>query len=135
MATATRLRTKLQMLLQIESSGFALGLAILFVLVSLAQPFWSISHTVGPNQDIGSFSWVTFTSDLYTRGSWSLTTVLPYNSPLVFDHAIAGVAGNVYVLNVVYLLVLAVVLALSRFEFSRKMPTVNLLVLSLVVLG
>src|SRR2546428_302526 len=38
MATATRLRTKLQMLLQIESSGFALGLAILFVLLSLALP-------------------------------------------------------------------------------------------------
>src|SRR2546422_805659 len=45
MATATRLRTKLQMLLQIESSGFALGLAILFVLMSLALPFWSISRT------------------------------------------------------------------------------------------
>jgi len=31
--------------------------------------------------------------------------------------------------------VLAVVLALFRFEFSRKMPTMNLLILSLVVLG
>src|SRR5439155_992865 len=51
MANATRLRTKFQMLLQIESSGFALGLAILFVLLSLALPFWSISRTSGGVQD------------------------------------------------------------------------------------
>src|SRR5204862_1264220 len=47
----------------------------------------------------------------------------------------AGVAGNLYVLSLVFIVVLAVVLALFRFEFSRKMPTMNLLILSLVVLG
>jgi len=135
MAPATRLRTKLQMLLQIESSGFALGLAILFVLVSLALPFWSLSSTIGGVQDIRSFAWVSFTTDRYTRGAWSGTTILPYNSPGFPYTDTAGVAGNVYVLSLVFLVVLAVVLALFRFEFSRKMPTMNLLILSLVVLG
>src|SRR3989442_8966576 len=102
MATATRLRTKLQMLLQIESSGFALGLAILFVLLSLALPFWSISRSAGPDQDIGSFAWLTFTIDSYTRGAWSGTAILPYSSAQ-FDSAslthIASVAGTTYLLN------------------------------------
>src|SRR5712691_3899092 len=132
MAPATRLRTKLQMLLQIESSGFALGLAILFVLLSLALPFWSISRTSGGVQDIFSFGWVSLTTERYTRGAWSVTTILPYNSPGFPFPDTAGVAGNGYVLSAV---VLAVVLALFRFEFSRKMPTMNLLILSLVVLG
>ena len=135
MATATRLRTKLQMLLQIESSGFALGLAILFVLLSLALPFWSISRTSGGVQDIGSFAWVSFTTERYTRGAWSETTIMPYNSPGFPYPDTAGVAGNLYVLSLVFIVVLAVVLALFRFEFSRKMPTMNLLILSLVVLG
>ena len=135
MANATRLRTKFQMLLQIESSGFALGLAILFVLLSLALPFWSISRTSGGVQDIGSFAWVSFTTERYTRGAWSETTIVPYNSPGFPYPDAAGVAGNLYVLSLVFIVVLAVVLALFRFEFSRKMPTMNLLILSLVVLG
>src|SRR5947208_14958676 len=96
MATATRLRTKLQMLLQIESSGFALGLAILFVLLWLALPFWSISRTSAGVQDIGSFAWVSFTTERYTRGAWSETTLLPYNSPGLHYPDTAGVAVNAY---------------------------------------
>ncbi len=67
MMRATRLRTKLQLLLQVESSGFALSLAILFVLLSLALPFWSFSRTEGPDQVVGSFSWVSFTTDDFVR--------------------------------------------------------------------
>src|SRR2546426_408670 len=103
MAPATRLRTKLQMLLQIESSGFALGLAILFVLVSLALPFWSISRTSGAVQDIQSFSWVSLTTEQYTRGAWSVTTIVPYSFPSFPYPDTAGVAGNVYVLTIVLL--------------------------------
>jgi hypothetical protein len=135
MRLVPRLRTKVQLLLQVESSGFMIGLAILFVLVSLVQPFWSVSRAAGVDQDIGSFGWVTFTSDHFTRGTWSVTTILPYSSPGFGYPDTAGVAGNVYVLEVVYLVVLGLVLGLFRFEFSRKMPTANLLILSLVVLG
>lgn len=135
MIRATRLRTKLQLLLQVESSGFALALAILFVLLSLALPFWSFSRTEGPDQVVGSFSWVSFTTDDFVRGRWTITTIVPYGQPGFPFPALAGVASNVYVLNVVYLVILAAVLALFRFEFSRKMPPVNLLILSLVVLA
>jgi len=135
MIRATRLRTKLQLLLQVESSGFALALAILFVLLSLALPFWSFSRTEGPNQVVGSFSWVSFTTDSYVSGRWRITSIVPYSEITAQYPATAGVASNVYVLEVVFLVVLAAVIALFRFEFSRKMPPVNLLILSLVVLG
>jgi hypothetical protein len=132
---ATRLRTKLQLLLQVESSGFALALAVLFVLLSLALPFWSFSRTEGPDRVVGSFSWVSFTTDTYVGGRWTITRIVPYSEITTLYPATAGVASNVYLLNIVYLVVLAAVLALFRFEFSRKMPSVNLLILSLVVLG
>jgi hypothetical protein len=135
MIRATRLRTKLQLLLQVESSGFALALAVLFVLLSLALPFWSFSRTEGPDRVVGSFSWVSFTADDYVRGRWTITTIVPFSEPSFPYPATAGVASNVYVLNIIYLVVLAAVLALFRFEFSRKMPPVNLLILSLVVLA
>jgi hypothetical protein len=135
MMRATRLRTKLQLLLQVESSGFALSLAILFVLLSLALPFWSFSRTEGPDQVVGSFSWVSFTTDDFVRARWTITTIVPYSEPNFPFPATASVASNVYVLSLVYLVVLVAVLALFRFEFSRKMPTVNLLILSLVVLA
>src|SRR5207237_3261743 len=135
MRLVPRLRTKLQLLLLVESSFFMIGLAILFTLVSLVQPFWAFSRAVGVNRDIGSFGWVTFTADHYNGGVWSLTTILPYSSPAFSYSETAGVAGNVYVLEVVYLVVLGLTLGLFRFEFSRKMPPANLLILSLVVLG
>src|SRR5213080_1420936 len=127
MRLVPRLRTKLQLFLLVES--------ILFTLVSLVQPFWSFSRTVGVNHDIGSFGWVTFTADHYNGGVWSLTTILPYSSPAFSYSETARVAGNAYVLEVVYLVVLGLTLGLFRFEFSRKMPPANLLILSLVVLG
>jgi hypothetical protein len=135
MIRATRLRTKLQLLLQVESSGFALALAILFVLVSLALPFWSFSRTEGPDRVVSSFSWDRFSTDLYAGGGWRGTSIVPYSEITTLYPATAGVASNVYVLEAVYLVVLVAVIALFRFEFSRKMPPVNLLILSLVVLG
>jgi hypothetical protein len=69
------------------------------------------------------------------RGRWTITTIVPFSETNFPYPVIAGVASNVYVLDVVYLVVLATVLALFRFEFSRKMPPVNLLILSLVVLA
>src|SRR5437762_2856713 len=135
MRLVPRLRTKLQLFLLVESSFFMIGLAILFTLVSLVQPFWSFSRTVGVNHDIGSFGWVTFTADHYNGGVWSLTTILPYSSPAFSYSETARVAGNAYVLEVVYLVVHGLTPGLFRFEFSRKMPPANLLILILVVLA
>src|SRR5256886_15656991 len=92
MRLVPRLRTKLQLLLLVESSFFMIGLAILFTLASLVQPFWAFSRAVGVNRDIGSFGWVTFTADHYNGGVWSLTTLLPHSSPAFSYSETAGLA-------------------------------------------
>ncbi|HLQ41416.1 MAG TPA: hypothetical protein VK189_01015 [Thermoplasmata archaeon] len=128
-------RTGITRVLALGPSRLALGLAIVLVLVSLALPFWSLSAAMGTDQNISSFSWATFTSDRYVRGVWDGTVILPYSSTLSPYRAVANVLGTAYLLDLVFLVVLAVVLALFSMEYGRSMPTLSLLILSLIVVG
>lgn len=132
-------RTGINRVLALGPSRIALGLAIVLVLVSLALPFWSLSQAVGTDQiTIISFSWTTFTADHYRGGAWDGTEILPYTSTLSTlspFRAVASVLGTAYLLDLVFLVVLAVVLALFSMEYGRSMPTLSLLILSLIVLG
>jgi len=128
-------RTGITRVLALGPSRIALGLAIILVLVSLALPFWSLSQAVGTDQDISSFSWTTFTTDRYRGGAWDGTEILPYTSTLSPYRAVASVLGTAYLLDLVFLVVLAVVLVLFSIEYGRAMPTLSLLILSLIVLG
>ncbi len=129
-------RTRINRVLALGPSRIALGLAIVLVLVSLALPFWSLSEAVGTDQvNISSFSWTTFTTDRYRGGAWDGTVILPYTSTLSSYRAVASVLGTAYLLGLVLLVVLAVVLVLFSIEYGRAMPTLSLLVLSLIVLG
>jgi len=135
MSPATSLRSKLQILVTVEPWRLALGLGILFVLVSLAHPFWSLSLLGGTDRDIYSFAWTTFSTERYQGGAWSGTAVLPYTSAsFPFPH-VAGVAGNAYVLEGVFLLVLVAILGLFLLGYSHKLPTISLLIVSLIVLA
>lgn len=128
-------RTGINRVLSLGPSRIALGLAIVLVLVSLALPFWSLSQAIGTDQSISSFSWTTFTTDRYRGGAWDGTEILPYTSTLSPYRAIASVLGTAYLLDLVLLVVLAVVLVLFSIEYGRAMPTLSLLILSLIVLG
>src|SRR5213594_4263031 len=128
-------RTGINRVLALGPSRIALGLAIVLVLVSLALPFWSLSRAIGTDQDISSFSWTTFTTDRYVDGAWDGTVILPYTSTLSPYRAVASVLGTAYLLDLVLLVVLAVVLALFSIEYGRSMPTLSLLIVSVIVLG
>ena len=129
-------RTGINRVLSLGPSRIALGLAVVLVLVSLALPFWSLSQAVGTDQvTISSFSWTTFTTDRYRGGAWDGTEILPYTSTVSPYRAVASVLGTAYLLDLVLLVVLAVVLALFSIEYGRAMPTLSLLILSLIVLG
>lgn len=135
MGPAASLRSRLQILVTVEPWRLALGLGILFVLVSLAHPFWSLSQPAGTDRDIDSFAWTTSTTERYEGGAWSRTTILPYTSAqFEFPH-VAGVAGNAYVLDGVFLLVLVAILGLFLLGYSHKLPTISLLIVSLIVLA
>src|SRR5438128_7524122 len=128
-------RTWITRVLTLGPSRIALGLAVLLVLVSLALPFWSLSQAVGTDTDISSFFWTTFTTDRYRGGAWDGTEILPYSSTLSPYRAVASVLGTAYLLDLVLLVVLAVVLALFSIEYGRSMPTLSLLIVSVIVLG
>ena len=128
-------RTGINRVLALGPSRIALGLAIVLVLVSLALPFWSLSRAIGTDQDISSFSWTTFTTDTYRGGAWDGTVILPYTSTLSPYREVASILATAYVLDLVLLVVLAVVLVLFSIEYGRAMPTLSLLILSLIVLG
>src|SRR5713101_1799675 len=105
-------RTGITRVLALGPSRLALGLAIVLVLVSLALPFWSLSAAMGTDQNISSFSWTTFTSDRYVRGVWDGTVILPYSSTLSPYRAVANVLGTAYLLDLVFLVVIVVGVAL-----------------------
>lgn len=135
MAPATSLRSRLQILVTVEPWRLALGLGILFVLVSLVHPFWSLSRLDGTDRDIVSFAWTTSTAERYEGSAWSETTILPYSSAQFDRPHVAGVAGNAYVLEGVFLLALVAILGLFLLGYSHKLPTISLLAVNLIVLA
>gem|GEM_PF-1942514 len=129
-------RAGIHRMLALGPSRIALGLAIVLVLVSLALPFWSLSQAVGTDQvTTTSFSWTTFTTERYRGGAWDGTEIFPYTSTLASYRAVASVLATAYLLDLVLLIVLAVVLVLFSMQYGRAMPTLSLLILSLIVLG
>src|SRR6266705_2321331 len=99
-------------------SRLALGLAILLALLGLALPVWSMAAFTGNTQDISAFS---------------RTTIIPYGSNAF--PTVAGVLGLSYAIDVAFLLLAAVVFAMFSLKVGRTMPTLGLLVTSLLVVG
>ncbi len=135
MHASTSLRNWIQRVLRLGPTRLALALAILLALIALALPFWSLGFVDGNEQEISSFSWTKVTTDRYRGGVWDGTEILPYYSTGFSFRAVAGVLGTSYILDVVFLIVVAVVLALFWMEYARTMPTLSLLVISLLVVG
>ena len=114
-------------------SRLALGLAILLALLSLALPVWSLGVFTGNTQDISAFSWTTMATDRFQSGQWTRTTIIPYgSSPFP---TVAGVLGLSYAIDVAFLLLAAVVFAMFSLKIGRTMPTLGLLVTSILVVG
>src|SRR2546422_10510771 len=115
-------RTGITRVLALGPSRIALGVAIVLVLVSLALPLWSLSEAMGTDQNISSFSWTTFTTDRYVGGAWAGPVILPYSSTLSPYRAVASVLCTASLLDLVFIVVLAVVLALFSIEYGPAMP-------------
>jgi hypothetical protein len=127
-------RARVRRLLAIGWSRLGLGLGILFALASLVLPFWTLSERQGVTHEIHAFSWSTVATDQYDNAMWTGTTILPYGSSQVSYPTVAVLAGNAYLLESVYALILFTVLGLFQLGFSRTLPTLSLLVVSLLVL-
>lgn len=135
MRPSVPLRTWAQRMLRLGPSRLALALAVLLALVAFTLPFWSLASVDGNEKEISSFSWATVATERYVGGTWDGTEILPYSSTAFFFRALAGVLGTAYVLDLVFVIVAAVVLALFSMDYLRTMPTVSMLVISLLVVG
>jgi len=111
----------------------ALGLAILLALLGLALPVWSMAAFTGNTQDISTFSWTKMATDRFQSGEWTRTTIIPYSSSAF--PTVAGVLGLSYAIDVAFLLLAPVVFAMFSLKIGRTMPTLGLLVTSLLVVG
>lgn len=134
MAALSAWRTKLRRVIAIGSSRLGLGLGLLFVLASLLLPFWTLSERQDSTQEIHAFSWTTVATDRYDNAMWSGTTILPYQSSQVSYPTVAALAGIAYLIMAVYALILIAILGLFQLGFSRSLPAVSLLIISLLVL-
>ncbi len=127
------LRAWAKRLWSLGPSRLALGLAILLALLGLALPVWSLSRFTGNTQDISTFSWTRMATDRFQSGEWTGTTIIPYSSSAF--PTVAGVLGLSYAIDVAFLLLAVVVFAMFSLKIGRTMPTLGLLVTSLLVVG
>ena len=127
------LRAWAKRLWSLGPSRLALGLAILLALLGLALPVWSMAAFTGNTQDISAFSWTRIATDRFQSGEWTRTTIIPYGSNAF--PTVAGVLGLSYAIDVAFLLLAAVVFAMFSLKVGRTMPTLGLLVTSLLVVG
>ena len=127
------LRAWAKRLWSLGPSRLALGLAILLALLGLALPVWSMAAFTGNTQDISTFSWTKMATDRFQSGEWTRTTIIPYSSSAF--PTVAGVLGLSYAIDVAFLLLAAVVFAMFSLKIGRTMPTLGLLVTSLLVVG
>jgi len=127
------LRTWVDRAWRLGPSRLALAFSVLLALLALALPFWSLGDATGNVRDVTSFSWTTMASDRYQGGAWTRTTIVPYASSGF--GAVAGVLGISYILDALFILLAVVVFALFSLSIGRNMPTLGLLVISLLVVG
>lgn len=135
MRPSTPWRSWAKSVVALGPSRISLALAILFVLTSLTLPYWSLGVVDGSDRDVSAFSSSTASTDRYRNGVWDGTEVLPYSSSRFTFRNVANVLGAAYLLGVALFIVFAVVLALFSTDYGQLMPTLNLLIVSLIVLA
>lgn len=128
-------RTWAHRVVKLGPSRLALAAAILFALLALGTPVWSLTQDVGGSREVSSYYWTTRIQDQYEDGVWDGTEILPYTSSRFAERAVAGALGTAYLLDAVLILVLAVVFALFSMDHTKTMPTLSLLIVSLLVVG
>lgn len=112
-----------------------MGLGILFCLIALATPLWSITvHGDVGEWDTGSYGWLGVTTDRYVRSAYDGSAYQPYSGPTFDQHVLASAVGTSYVLILVFLIVLVFVVALFSTGFAHTMPRLGLLIVAVLVL-
>ena len=111
-----------------------LVIGIVFSLLALASPIWSITDgVVGGNYTTATYGWTSWTEMEYNSGVWSQTRIISYAAPTAVRPALANAAGAAYLLVVVLIIVLIAAFALISSWFSLQLRGLSLLILGLIV--
>lgn len=134
MSAAKTVRTYVNRFLGLGWARVFLVVGILFVLLALASPLWSITDTGAPGDyTTTTYGWTSVTETTYHGGVWEATGILSYNARGFDAHATANALGTSYLVSIVLLIVLFVAVALFSLEFVHRLPSLGLLILALVV--
>lgn len=112
-----------------------LVLAILFAVIALVTPVWSLTQGNPASGDWSTTNsgWTSRTTDEFDSGALSRTTTEYYNAPGFDDPVLASAVAASYALIAVYLVVLAVVAVLFSTAWAKTMAPLLLMIVSIVV--
>ena len=136
-ATATAVNTLRIYTKRFLGLGWArvfLVLAVVFTLIAIANPIWSSTiDRGGGDYSTATYGWTTITVVTYEGGVWSSTLIQSYGARNFNSDAIANAAGGSYLAAVVFLIVLVAAIALFSLDWIRRLPSLGLLILALIV--
>ncbi len=111
-----------------------LVLGVVFLLLTLASPLWSLTDgVVGGDYTTTTFGWTTWTAMDYHAGVWSRTVTASYMASAPDFVALANSMGASYLLIIVMLILLVAAFALFSSWFSLHLHGLSLLILGLIV--
>lgn len=127
-------RTYAKRFLGLGWSKVFLVLGVVFLLLALGNPIWSVTHDDGGGDfTTATYGWTSWTAMEYQSGVWSRTIVESYTARPMALPAVANAAGTSYLLMAVLLIVLVAAIALYSSWFALKLHGLSLLILGLIV--
>ncbi len=115
-------------------SRVLLVLAILFSLIALATPVWSVTfQTGGNNWNTRNFSWLGVNRDNYLGGVYDGSSYQPYSAPSFDQFALSSAVGTSYAIILVFLIFLVAVTLFFSTAFATRLPPIGLLVIAVFI--
>ena len=134
MSAAKTVRTYVGRFLELGWARVFMVLGVLFCLLALATPLWSVTFQEGPGHwDTSSYSWFGVNTDHFRQSVYDGSSYQPYSGPTFDQPALASAVGTSFALIAVLIIVLIFAIALYSTTFATRLPHLGLLVIALFV--
>ncbi len=111
-----------------------LVLAILFSLVALATPIWSVTFNLGTGRwNTTNYAWLGVNTDTYRQGVYDGSFYQPYSAPSFSDVALSSAVGTSFAIVLVYIVFLVAVTLFFSTAFATRLPPMGLLVIAVFI--
>lgn len=134
MSAVKSVRTYVNRFLGLGWARVFLVIGVVFVLIALACPIWSVTtDDGGGDYSVATFGWTTLTTVSYQGGVWTDTIIQSYTRPNFFAPALASSMGGSYLMLVIFLIVLLAAILLYSLSWIEHLPGIGLLIIGLIV--